>query len=139
MCTSARALIYDAQFFQLICEPDFNEALFENAGNVPEIDDACGAGATDNLDLTAEGYLALIEDAISLMQPAADVSIPTADVEAVCEVWVEAPRDRRRRRRRRRWWCSCCASLSSDGGGGGHSGVGLFACFLSPFGDVNLR
>lgn len=76
------------QFFQLLCEPDFYEDLVEDIGEVPGIDDVCGTGATDSLDLTTEGYLALIEEGIALMQPYVDVSISAADAEAVCEVRV---------------------------------------------------
>ncbi|CAM9405596.1 unnamed protein product, partial [Scytosiphon promiscuus] len=74
-----------SKFFALMCEPEFYGSQIEGASEVPEIDVACGEGVTETLDLTAEGYLALIEEGIALMQPAADVSLSDADVADVCE------------------------------------------------------
>eukprot|EP00903_Cladosiphon_okamuranus_P016293 g15025.t1 len=49
---------------------------------VPEIDDACGAGTPT--DLSAEEYIAVIDEAKLLLQDA-DVSIPAAEIANVCE------------------------------------------------------
>ena len=64
------------------------EFSFDLSG-VPELDDACGAGTSTGLDPSAEEYIAIIDDIISLLEES-DLSIPAAEVGNVCEVQQRA-------------------------------------------------
>lgn len=57
--------------------------------DVPEIDALCGPGTSDGLDSSASEYLAIIDDAVALLDvgaPDLSLSIPAADIDTVCEV-----------------------------------------------------
>lgn len=56
---------------------------------VPDLDDACGAGTSASLDPSAGDYVTMIEDAVFLLQDGAGLSIPAAEIDTVCQVpWL---------------------------------------------------
>jgi len=69
----------------LIC-PTTEEIGFD-LSDVPELDVACGAGTS--IDPSAEEYITIIDDAVSLLQGGdMDLSIPASEIDNVCEVHV---------------------------------------------------
>ena len=81
-----------SQFIRLVCPPAEQLGFAEELGflldQVPGLDDACGAGTSASLDPSAVDYVTMIEDAVLLLQDDANLSIPAAEIDAVCQVPV---------------------------------------------------
>eukprot|EP00903_Cladosiphon_okamuranus_P008962 g8576.t1 len=77
LCTTVKVV-------RLVCADVFEES----SNDVPEIDDACGAGTSAGLDYSASEYLNTIDEALALLDasyPDESLSIPTADIDTFCE------------------------------------------------------
>ena len=73
------------QFARLVCAGLFAGNDEDLLDGIDPLDEACGAG-TSELDLSAADYATIIEEAVFLLNPTADLAIPEEDMEAVCQV-----------------------------------------------------
>lgn len=78
------------QFVTAVC--DLEELNFAALGldveDIPDLDDACGAGTSD-VDLTPEAYVEIITDAIVLLESSVGTAIPEEEIDTVCEVKLQ--------------------------------------------------
>lgn len=71
-----------SQFVWNVC--DIGED-FEVDDSAPSLDAACGAGTSD-LDLGADDYVTIVNDAIALLEDSVEIVIPEDQIGTVCEV-----------------------------------------------------